>query len=82
MTRITLSNMKTTTVAIRLEPKLDRDLDRLSRELGQTKSEIIRTALKRQIALLRFRQTRQKILSETEAKYGVLTDEDIFTLVS
>ncbi|MGH7836021.1 MAG: ribbon-helix-helix protein, CopG family [Candidatus Binatia bacterium] len=74
--------MKAATVTIRLDPKLDRELERLSRKLGQSKSEIAREALKRQVALLRFRQTRQKILSETEPKYGVLTDEDIFSIVS
>jgi predicted transcriptional regulator len=74
--------MKAATVTIRVDPKLDRELGRLSRELGQSKSEIAREALKRQIRLLRFRRTRQEILSETEAKHGVLTDEDIFSIVS
>ena len=38
--------------------------------------------LKRQVALLRFRKTRQVVLSEIEAKAGILTDEDIFNAVS
>ena len=36
----------------------------------------------RQVALLRFRKTRQAVLSEIEAKAGILSDEDIFNAVS
>jgi len=74
--------MKSSTVTIRVDAKLDRELKRLSRSLGQTKSDIARDALKRQVALLRFRKTRQAVLSEIEAKSGVLTDEDVFAVVS
>ena len=74
--------VKTTTVAIRVDAKLDRDLKRLSRSLGQTKSDIARDALKRQVALLRFRKTRQAVLSATEPRTGILTDEDVFAIVS
>ena len=74
--------MKSSTVTIRVDAKLDRELKRLSRSLGQTKSDIARDALKRQVALLRFRKTRQAVLSEIEAKTGVLTDEDVFAIVS
>jgi predicted transcriptional regulator len=74
--------MKSSTLTIRVDAKLDRELKRLSRSLGQTKSEIARAALKRQVALLRFRKTRQAVLSEIGAKSGVLTDEDVFAIVS
>jgi hypothetical protein len=50
-----------------VDAKLDRELKRLSRSLKQSKSDIARDALKRQVALLRFRKTRQAILSEIEA---------------
>jgi len=73
--------MKSSTVTIRVDAKLDRELKRLSRSLRQSKSEIARDALKRQVALLRFRKTRQAILSEIEAKSGI-TDEDVFAIVS
>ena len=73
--------MKAATVTIRLDPKLDRELERLSRELGQPKSDIIRTALKRQLALLRFERSRRKLLPLAEAQ-GILTDEDVFAIVS
>ena len=74
--------MKSSTVTIRVDAKLDRDLKRLSRSLGQTKSDIARDALKRQVALLRFRKTRQAVLSATEPRTGILTDEDVFAIVS
>jgi predicted transcriptional regulator len=77
-----MSVMKEAVVTVRLDAKLDRELSRLSKNLGQSKSDIAREALKRQIALLRFRKTRQTILSEREAKAGVLTDEDIFAAIS
>ena len=77
-----ITAMKSSTVTIRVDAKLDRELKRLSRSLGQTKSDIARDALKRQVALLRFRKTRQAVLSEIEAKAGVLTDEDVFAVVS
>jgi predicted transcriptional regulator len=77
-----ITAMKSSTVTIRVDAKLDRELKRLSRSLGQTKSNIARDALKRQVALLRFRKTRQAVLSEIEAKAGVLTDEDVFAVVS
>ena len=73
--------MKLSTVTIRVDAKLDRELKRLSRSLKQSKSDIARDALKRQVALLRFRKTRQAVLSAIEAKAGILT-EDIFNAVS
>ena len=77
-----MSAMKEAVVTVRLDSKLDRELGRLSKYLGQSKSDIARDALKRQVAFLRFRKTRQAILAEREAKSSVLTDDDIFAAVS
>jgi predicted transcriptional regulator len=77
----TLSYMKANVVTIRLEPALQRELDRLSRKLGQSRSAIVRDALRRQLALLRFEQARRSLLPLAEAQ-GILTDEDVFSLVS
>ena len=73
--------MKTATVTIRLDAKLQRDLDRLSRQLGRSRSDLVRDAVRRQIALLRFDQIRRTLLPLAEAQ-GILTDEDVFKLVS
>ena len=54
---------------------------RLSRQLGRSRSEIVRDAIRRQLALLRFEQTRRTLLPLAEAQ-GILTDEDVFRIVS
>jgi len=73
--------MKTATVTIRLDAKLQRDLDRLSRQLGRSRSDLVRDAVRRQIALLRFDEIRRTLLPLAEAQ-GILTDEDVFKIVS
>lgn len=73
--------MKTATVTIRLDPKLQRELDRLSRQLGRSRSDLVRDAVRRQIALLQFEQIRQTLVPLAEAQ-GILTDEDVFKIVS
>lgn len=77
----TLSYMKKATVTIRLDSKLQRELDRLCKQLGRSRSEVVRDALRRQIALLRFERSRRAILPLAEAQ-GILTDEDVFRIVS
>ena len=77
----TLSYMKTTSVTIRLDAKLQRELARLSRQLGRSRSEVIRDALRRQLALVKFEQIRRGLLPLAEAK-GIITDEDVFAIVS
>ena len=79
--RITLSYMKTSTVTIRLDPKLERELTRISRQLGRSRSDVIRDALRRQLSLVRFEQARRGLLPLAEAQ-GILTDEDVFAEVS
>jgi predicted transcriptional regulator len=69
------------TLTIRLDPKLEKALDRLARTTGKTKSEIARDALKREVAVTRFRDLRHKTLPFADA-HGLLTDEDVFRVVS
>lgn len=76
-----MSYMKDATVTIRLDAKLQRELDRLCRQLGRSRSEVVRDALHRQIALLRFERSRRALLPLAEAQ-GILTDEDVFRIVS
>lgn len=73
--------MKDTPFTVRLDRKLQRELARLSLQLGRSRSEIVRDAIRRQLALLRFEQTRRSLLPLAEA-HGILTDEDVFRLVS
>jgi len=78
---VTLSYMKASTMTIRLDAKIQRELDRLSRQLGRSRSDIVRDALRRQVALLRFERSRRALLPLAEAQ-GILTDEDVFRIVS
>ena len=77
----TLSDMKTSALTIRLDPDLERQLERLSAATGRTRSELVRDALRRQLALLQFEQLRRRLVPFAEAR-GYLTDEDVFRDVS
>ncbi len=76
----TLYDMKNA-LTIRLEPDLERLLDRLCRETGRTRSDLVRDALRRQLQLLRFDSLRRRVLPFAEAR-GYLTDDDIAKVVS
>ena len=54
---------------------------RLAEKTGRAKSDLIRDALRRQLALNRFDELRQNVAPFAEAK-GWLIDEDIFRDVS
>jgi predicted transcriptional regulator len=73
--------MKDTTITVRLDPDLRRQLDRVCRRWGRSRSDVIREALRRQLALLQFEQLRRDVLPFAEAR-GYLTDEDVFRDVS
>jgi len=70
-----------TTLTIRLDEKRERALDRLAKSTGRSKSDLAREALKRQVAVARFRELRRRTLPFAEAQ-GLLTDEDIFKALS
>jgi len=69
------------TLTIRLDDKLDRELARLARQTGRTKSEVAREALRRQLAIQKFRALRREAMPYAAAA-GYLTDEDVFRTVS
>jgi len=69
------------TITIRLPEKLQRDLDRVIKAEKTSKSDVIRDAIERYIALKRFQQLRKKVLPFAEAE-GLVTDEDIFKAIS
>lgn len=68
-------------ISIRLPEKMQKELESISKIERKSKSEIIREALSRYLAIKKFRQLRKKVLPFAEAE-GLLTDEDIFRLVS
>ena len=68
-------------VTIRLDPDLERLLDRVCKQTGRTRSELVRDALRRQLSLMRFERLRRRALPFAEAR-GYLTDEDVARDVS
>jgi predicted transcriptional regulator len=69
------------TLTLRLDDKLDRELTRLARQTGRTKSEVAREALRRQLAIQKFRTLRREAMPYAAAA-GYLTDEDVFRQIS
>lgn len=73
--------MKTSALTIRLDPELERRLDEAAERSGRTRSELVREALERHLALTRFEDLRRRIMPFAEAR-GYVTDEDVFDDVS
>ena len=71
----------TATVTIRLDSALQKRLSRISSASGRTRSEIVREALDRQLALIEFESVRRKTRRFAE-RAGLLTDEDVFRTIS
>ncbi len=69
------------TITIRLPKKLQKELETAAKIGKTTKSEIIRDAISRYLAVRRFRQLRKRVLPFAEAQ-GLLTDEDVFKAIS
>lgn len=70
-----------TTLTIRIDDKLDADLRELAARTGKGKSELVREALRQQLAIARFEDLRQRLAPFAEAR-GWLTDEDVFDAIS
>ena len=70
-----------TTLTVRLDEDLAEKLRALSARTGRSRSELVRAAVRRQVALETFEQLRRDVLPLAEAR-GYLTDEDVFRDVS
>jgi metal-responsive CopG/Arc/MetJ family transcriptional regulator len=64
-----------------LDEELGHRLAQAARNLGKSRSEIVRDALRRQLALMEFEELRQRVVPFAEAA-GYVTDEDVFRAVS
>lgn len=69
------------TITIRLPEKLQKELEKVVKTEKTSKSDIIRDAVARYLALKRFQQLRKRVLPFAEAQ-GLLTDEDVFKAIS
>lgn len=68
-------------LTIRLDAEMERRLDAVAQRVGRSRSEIVREALRRQLALVEFEAHRERVLPHAEA-HGYLTDEDVVRDVS
>lgn len=73
--------MKTSLLSVRLEQTLLRQLARAARQCGKSRSELVRDALRRQLAPAQLDDLRRCVMPLAEAR-GYLTDEQIFRYVS
>ena len=78
---LTMYDMKTSSLTIRLDKDLDALLARASRRSGKNRSVIAREALRRQLRLEQFEEIRKRVMPFAEAR-DYLTDEDVFSRIS
>ncbi len=69
------------TVTISLPRAIRRELDRVAKEEGVSRSDVLRQSLEDFLFVRRFRQLRQRMMAAAQAQ-GIFTDEDVFTRVS
>jgi len=79
--RCTTLSYMSSSVTVRLDDDLARALNRVAAATGRSRSEVVREALRRQIAVARFDSLRRRLAPLAEA-HGWLTDEDVFNNVS
>ena len=69
------------TVTISLPQAFRRELDRVAKQEGISRSDVLRQSLEDFLFVRRFRQLRQRMMAAGQAQ-GVFTDEDVFNRVS
>jgi len=73
--------MKSKAITIRLPAELKKELEGIAKKEKIPVSDLIRESLDHFLGIKRFRQLRKGILPFAEAQ-GILTDEDVFKLIS
>lgn len=69
------------TLTIRIPEEMKRQLQELSQNENKPISDLVRDSIEKYIVIKRFRKLRNQILPFAEAA-GILTDEDVFQIVS
>ena len=69
------------TVTISLPRAVRRELDRVAKEEGISRSDVLRQSLEDFLFARRFRQLRQRMMAAAQAQ-GIFTDDDVFNRVS
>jgi len=70
-----------TTLSIRIDDELERELTLAAQAAHRPKGDIVRDALRRQLALTKFRNVRNEVMPLAE-QAGFVTDEDVFKAIS
>jgi metal-responsive CopG/Arc/MetJ family transcriptional regulator len=70
-----------TTLTVSLPEDLNQALTRMVKRKGTSRSKVVQDALRRQIALERFRELRDRLVSKG-GRAGFHTDEDVFKALS
>ena len=68
-------------MTISLPQAVRRELDKVAKEEGISRSDVLRQSLEDFLFVRRFRQLRQRMMAVAQAQ-GIFTDEDVFTRVS
>ncbi len=76
-----MSYMNMNTLTIRIPDDLRADLQEISSRQSVPVSDLVRTSIRRYVAVERFRSLRKRTLPLAEAQ-GLLTDEDVFRAIS
>jgi metal-responsive CopG/Arc/MetJ family transcriptional regulator len=69
------------TVTISLPQAARRELDKVAKDEGISRSDVLRQSLEDFLFARRFRQLRQRMMAAAQAQ-GIFTDEDVFNRVS
>jgi metal-responsive CopG/Arc/MetJ family transcriptional regulator len=69
------------TVTISLPQAVRRELDKVAKEDGVSRSDLLRQSLEDFLFVRRFRRLRQRMMAAAQVE-GIYTDEDVFTRVS
>jgi predicted transcriptional regulator len=69
------------TLTVRLSDNLRKELLKISKEESKPMSDLVRESLQRYISIYKFRRLRDKVLPFAESQ-GLLTDEDVFDVIS
>ncbi len=69
------------TVTISLPPSVRRELDRVPKEEGISRSDVLRESLEDFLFVRRFQRLRQRMMAAAQAQ-GIFTDEDVFERTS
>lgn len=68
------------TLTIRIDDALERELKQYAEATHRPKGDIVREALRRQLALARFRAVREEVMPLAK-RSGLLTDDDVFRAI-